>query len=110
MKYYEKFKTLLYIHILGWILLCSSTMDSVPYHPKLWKAYHDSTYTTSSRMSSLNSRSGGFSSSSNYYMMDNNSLMRYLYLFIAFFMGAFITIICISLMNICNSYASNFDK
>ncbi len=112
MKYYEKFKTLLYIHILGWILLCSSTMDTVPYHPKLWKAYHDSTYTTSSRMSmsSLNSRSGGFSSSSNYYMMDNNSLMRYLYLFIAFFMGAFITIICISLMNICNSYASNFDK
>ena len=105
----EKFKTLLYIHILGWILHCSSTMDTVPYHDKLWKAYYDSTYTTSSTMPSLNSSSGGFSSSSNYYMMNNNSLMRYLYLFIAFFMGAFITIICISLMNMCNSYASNFD-
>jgi hypothetical protein len=105
MKYYEKFKTLLYMHILGWILHCSSTMDTVPYH----QANHDSTYTTSSTMPSLNSRSGGFSSSSSYYMMNNNSLMRYLYLFIAFFMGAFITIICISLMNMCNSYAYNFD-
>ena len=76
-------------------------MDTVPYYPKLWKAYHDSTYTaSSSTMPSLNSRSGGFSSSSNYYMMNNNSPMRYLYLFIAFLMGAFITIICISLMNI----------
>jgi hypothetical protein len=87
-------------------------MDIVPYHPKLWKAYHDSTYRTSSTMSmsSLNRSSrNGSSSSSNYSMMNNNSLMRNLYLFIAFFMGVFITIICISLMNMCNSYASNFD-
>jgi hypothetical protein len=110
-KYYENLKTLLFIHILGWILHCSSTMDIVPYHDQLWKAYHDSTYTTSSTksISSLNSTSGGFSSSSNYYIMNNNSLLRYLYLFIAFFMGVFFTIICISFMNMCNSYASNFD-
>jgi hypothetical protein len=48
-------------------------------------------------MSSLDS----CSSSSNFYMMNNNSLTKYLYLCIAFFMGVFITIISIYLMNIC---------
>jgi hypothetical protein len=68
-------------------------MDTISYHPKLWKAYDDSTTSSTMSMSILNSSSGGFSSCSNYYMMNNNSL-KYLYLFIAFFMGAFITIMC----------------
>ena len=80
-------------------------MDTISYHPKLWKAYHDSTTSSTISMSILNSSSGGFSSSSNYYMMNNNSLMKYLYLFTAFFMGVFITICT----NMCNSYASNCE-
>ena len=101
---YENFKTLLYIHILGWILHCSSTMDTVPYHPKLWKAYHDSTSTTSS---SLDSSSSSSSSSNYYYMMNKSVIMEYLYLYIAFFMGVFITIIFIHVMNICMRPAVN---
>ena len=74
-------------------------MDTVPYHPKLWKAYHDSTYTTSS---SLDSSGSSSSSSGNYYYMMNKSIvMEYLYLYIAFFIGVFITIIFINVMNIC---------
>ena len=74
-------------------------MDTVPYHPKLWKAYHDSTTSSTISMSSLDSSSS--SGSSNYSMMNNNSYMEYLYLYIAFFVGVFITIVCITLMNIC---------
>ena len=75
-------------------------MDTVPYHPKLWKAYHDSTYTTSSSLDSSSSSSS--SSSTNYYYMMNKSIvMEYLYLYIAFFIGVFITIIFINVMNIC---------
>ena len=76
-------------------------MDTVPYHPKLWKAYHDSTTSSTISMSSLDSSSSS-GSSSNYYMMNNNcSYMEYIYLYIAFFVGVFITIVCITLMNIC---------
>ena len=74
-------------------------MDTVPYHPKLWKAYHDST--TSSSLDSGSSSSSSSSSSNYYYMMNKSVVMEYLYLYIAFFIGVFITIIFINVMNIC---------
>jgi hypothetical protein len=67
-------------------------MDTVPYHPKLWKAYHDSAYTTSSSLDSSSSSSSSIIIS---------VIMEYLYLYIAFFIGVFITIISINVMNIC---------
>lgn len=81
------------------MLHCSSTMDTVPYHPELWE-----TSTITSKMLSLDrSGSGGRSSisSSNYHTMNTSSDMKYLYLYVSFFIGVFITVVCIILMNIC---------
>ena len=72
-------------------------MDTIP--------YHDSTYTTSSSLDSGSSNSS--SSSDYYYMMNKSDVMEYLYLYIAFFIGVFITIISIHVMNICMRPAVN---
>ena len=55
-------------------------MDTVPYHAKLWKAYHDSTSTPISALDTV-----------------NRSDCMYLYM--AFFVGVLVTVLCVTVVN-----------